>query len=80
MKTNPMVRILARCAYLRERSSLRLAGADGVFSGEGEVALAMAETVLRELGATAEQVDRERARVREELFGSTVDRDEVSGK
>jgi CPA2 family monovalent cation:H+ antiporter-2 len=40
-----------------------------VFSGEGEVALAMTEAVLRRLGATAEQIDRERARLHGELFG-----------
>ena len=34
------------------------------------VALAMMEAVLRRLGATPEQIDRERARVHEELTGS----------
>jgi K+:H+ antiporter len=66
---NPDVRILARAAYLRERPALRKAGADIVFAGEGEVALAMTESVLRELGATAEQIDRERERLRADLFG-----------
>lgn len=66
---NPDVRVLARSAYLRERADLRSAGADVVFSGEGEVALAMVESVLRELGASPEQVDRERERVRADLFG-----------
>jgi CPA2 family monovalent cation:H+ antiporter-2 len=66
---NPRVRVLARSAYLRERADLRKAGADAVYAGEGEVALAMAESVLRELGATAEQIDRERDRVRADLFG-----------
>jgi CPA2 family monovalent cation:H+ antiporter-2 len=66
---NPDVRVLARSAYLRERAALRRAGADVVFSGEGEVALAMTELVLRVLGATPEQIDRERDRVRADLFG-----------
>ncbi len=66
---NPGVRVLARSAYLRERAELRAAGADRVYSGEGEVALALAESVLRELGATAEQIDNERDRVRADLFG-----------
>jgi CPA2 family monovalent cation:H+ antiporter-2 len=65
---NPGVRVLVRCAYLREMPALRKAGADGVFSGEGEVALAMTESVLRELGAVHEQIDRERERVRADLF------------
>ena len=47
---------------------MRQAGADEVFSGEGEVALAMTEYVLGVIGATAEQMDRERQRVREEVF------------
>jgi CPA2 family monovalent cation:H+ antiporter-2 len=68
---NPDVRVLARSAYLRERSELYRAGADAVFAGEGEVALAMAESVMRELGASAEQIDRERERVRAELFGES---------
>src|SRR5215475_14248148 len=66
---NPKVRVLVRSAYLRERPALRKAGADGVVSGEGEVALAMTESVLRELGAVPEQIDRERERVRADLFG-----------
>jgi CPA2 family monovalent cation:H+ antiporter-2 len=66
---NPQVRVLVRCSYLRERPALRKAGADAVFSGEGEVALAMAEALLRRLGATPEQIDRERERVRDDLFG-----------
>jgi len=39
-----------------------------VFSGEGEVALAMSEHILMQLGATPEQMDRERERVRDEVF------------
>lgn len=68
---NPDLLILARSSYLREIPSLRRAGADIVFSGEGEVALSMTEFLLRQLGATEEQIDREEARVREDLFGGT---------
>jgi CPA2 family monovalent cation:H+ antiporter-2 len=64
---NPSIRVLARSAYVRELVGLRKAGAEAVFSGEGEVALAMTEAILRRLGATPEQVDRERERVRAEL-------------
>jgi CPA2 family monovalent cation:H+ antiporter-2 len=67
---NPRVHVLARTAYLREVAALRAAGADDVFSGEGEVALAMTEAILRRLGATPEQIDRERARVHRELRGA----------
>ena len=40
-----------------------------MFAGEGEVALALTEAILSRLGATPEQMDRERSRVRAELFG-----------
>ena len=65
---NPNVHIFVRSGYLRDVPPLRSAGAEQVFSGEGEVALAMTEAVLRRLGATPDQIDRERARVRGELF------------
>jgi CPA2 family monovalent cation:H+ antiporter-2 len=64
---NARILVLARAESLREASALRAAGADEVFSGEGEVALAFADAILRRLGATPEQVDRERYRVHSEL-------------
>lgn len=67
---NPRIQVFARANYLRELPALRHHGANAVFSGEGEVALAMAEFILRRLGASAEQIDRQRDRVREEVFGS----------
>jgi monovalent cation:H+ antiporter-2, CPA2 family len=66
---NPKVSVLARANYLLDLESLQTAGAEEAFSGEGEVALAMTEAVLLRLGASRDQVDRERARVRRELFG-----------
>jgi CPA2 family monovalent cation:H+ antiporter-2 len=66
---NPKTMIFVRGKYLREVPSLRHAGANQVFSGEGEVALAMTEAVLRRLGATPDQIDRERRRVHDELIG-----------
>jgi len=65
---NPNVHIFVRGNYLRDVPPLRSAGAEEVFAGEGEVAMAMTEAVLRRLGATPDQIDRERARVRSELF------------
>ena len=65
---NPEISILARTAYLREAAGLRGAGADGVFAGEGEVALAMTEFILEKFSATPEQIDRERDRIRRDLF------------
>ena len=63
----PDVQILARATHLREVPALRAAGADLVVSGEGEVALAFTAAILERLGATPEQLDRERTRVRTEL-------------
>ena len=66
---NPGVRVLARAQYLRDVPSLKDAGANRVYSGEGEVALAFIEDILDSLGATPEQIDRERARAHRELSG-----------
>jgi CPA2 family monovalent cation:H+ antiporter-2 len=68
---NPRAYVLARTAYLKEMSTLRRVGADGVFAGEGEVALAFTEALLDRLGATPEQLDRERDRAHRELFGES---------
>jgi CPA2 family monovalent cation:H+ antiporter-2 len=74
---NPEIRVLARSAYLRERTELRQAGADEVYAGEGEVALAMTESLLRKLGATPDQIDKERDRVRADLFGDPLSPDDA---
>lgn len=65
---NPGIRIVTRATYLREAEALERAGANAVFSSEGEIALAMTEFLMRRLGATAESIERERERVRAELF------------
>jgi len=70
---NPAIRILARAAYVRESPALHQAGAEYVFSGEGEVALAMTAAILRSLGATPEQIDRERERVHRDLVGGPAE-------
>jgi monovalent cation:H+ antiporter-2, CPA2 family len=64
---NPDLFVAARCSFLRDVEKLRKAGADAAFSGEGEVALAMSEFMLTRLGATPEQIDRERARVHQSI-------------
>jgi CPA2 family monovalent cation:H+ antiporter-2 len=64
---NPGISILARATHVREARALKTAGADVVFSGEGEVALAFTAELLERLGATPDQIDRERSRVRAEL-------------
>ncbi|WP_437492906.1 cation:proton antiporter [Sorangium sp. So ce1014] len=67
---NPRLFVLARAFYLREVAALKKAGADVVVTGEAEVAFSMTERLLVRLGATAEQVERERERVRSEFFGT----------
>lgn len=71
LELNPGIRILARTNYLTETFALDRAGAHRIVTAEGEVALTMTEFVLRSLGATFEQVERERERVRHELFGDS---------
>ena len=65
---NPRIRVVARTSYLKEADELLEAGADAVFSGEGEVALSMTESILGSFGATPEQIERESERIRRELF------------
>jgi CPA2 family monovalent cation:H+ antiporter-2 len=64
---NPKIQVLARAMYLRDVGALREAGAERVVSAEGEVGLAFTEMVLQRLGATPDQIDQERERVRSEL-------------
>ncbi|MBS0264190.1 MAG: cation:proton antiporter [Planctomycetes bacterium] len=59
---NPSIRILARVNYVSEIPAIRAAGANRVFSDEGEVALSLIEEILGPLGASREQIDRERER------------------
>jgi monovalent cation:H+ antiporter-2, CPA2 family len=66
---NPKIQVFARTTYLTEIPELRRAGADAVFSAEGEVAITMIEFILEQSGATPEQLDRERERIRADLFG-----------
>ena len=64
--------MLARATYLRDIDGFRAAGANEVFSGEGEVALALTTAILERLGATPEQIDRERERSHRTLFGAAA--------
>ena len=65
---NSKIRVLYRSNYLRDVPRMKRSGADAVFSGEGEIALAMSAFLMRDLGSTDEQIDQERQRVREDLF------------
>jgi len=60
---NPAIHVLARAVFVRELPRLGTVGAEDTFADEGEVALALTARILEHLGATAEQVDRERRRI-----------------
>jgi CPA2 family monovalent cation:H+ antiporter-2 len=64
---NPRIHVFARAAYLRDVPGLHNLGAEGVVTAEGEVGLALTEMILQRLGATPDQIDHERERVRSEL-------------
>ena len=64
---DPKVKVIARTHYAAEAPVLREAGVESVVAAEVEVAFAMTERLLEELGATPDQVDRARDRVRDEL-------------
>jgi CPA2 family monovalent cation:H+ antiporter-2 len=66
VELKPNLTVLTRTTYLREAPALRAVGANVIVS-EAEVALAITERLLEDLGATAEQLDRARVRVRHEV-------------
>jgi CPA2 family monovalent cation:H+ antiporter-2 len=69
---NPRIHIVARADFLSDTDILRSVGADEVFSGEGEVALAMTDSILRDLGSTPEQLDEARESIRASLSKSNA--------
>jgi CPA2 family monovalent cation:H+ antiporter-2 len=64
---NPKLRVLVRCAHLRDAAGLRRAGADIVAAGEAEVGVALAEAVTAgdepDLRKSVEQRDAIRTRL-----------------
>jgi CPA2 family monovalent cation:H+ antiporter-2 len=64
---NPDIHVVVRADYVSQSAVMRKAGANEVFAGEGEVALAMTSSILSRLGATPEQLDQERERIRMDL-------------
>jgi CPA2 family monovalent cation:H+ antiporter-2 len=73
---NPGIQVVARGDFLRDTTDLKKAGADEVFTGEGEVALAIAGSIVRKLGATPEQLDATRERIRLSLIETPTQRTE----
>ena len=68
---NPRLRILVRTRYLSEQPNLPAVARLRVICDEREAALGLLEQILRELGATPEQIDRERDRFHRDLGGTT---------
>jgi CPA2 family monovalent cation:H+ antiporter-2 len=68
---NPELAIFVRVPYLRDRVRYLEAGAQAVFADEGEMAMAMTEAILTGMGATLEQIDRERADLRTSFLGGS---------
>jgi CPA2 family monovalent cation:H+ antiporter-2 len=67
---NPALRVLARCAHLRDAAALRRAGAAVVAAGEAEVGVALAEAVTAEDGLDAVAAGAQREAVRARLYGA----------
>jgi CPA2 family monovalent cation:H+ antiporter-2 len=68
---NPELRVLARCAHLRDVPALRRAGATVIAAAEAEVALALAEVLDADLGSESEIAGR-REDVRRRLYEQEV--------
>ncbi len=68
---NTEIRVMANTPFIRVARAMQKEGpeTDRVFAGEAEVALGMMTELLRGLGATEEQVQRERQETREHLIG-----------
>lgn len=66
---NPLIHVFARTDFVSELNELRDSGCKAVFSGEGEVGMALIAEVLRDIGSTPEEVERVKAELRLELTG-----------
>ncbi len=66
---NPEIRVVANTSYIRTARELMAHDRNVVFSGEAEASLSMATHVLQVLGATEEQLSRERQEARNTILG-----------
>lgn len=67
-RLNPDLRVIARCAHLRDAQALRKAGADVVAAGEAEVGVALAEVVTAGDGRECDVVSEQRESIRRSLY------------
>ncbi|HEY9508724.1 MAG TPA: cation:proton antiporter [Verrucomicrobiae bacterium] len=72
LQVNPDLRVLARCAGLRQVAALRRAGADFVAAGEAEVGVALTGAVISLGDKTADDARERRAEIRRQLYDSII--------
>jgi CPA2 family monovalent cation:H+ antiporter-2 len=72
LQLNPDLRVLARCAHLRQAAALRHAGADFVVSGEAEVGVALTEAVVSIGQKTVDDAAARRTQIRRQLYESVM--------
>ncbi len=71
LQLNPNLRVLARCAHLRDAGALRRAGAEFVTAGEAEVGVALTQAVIALSDITAENAPK-RAEIRRQLYEAVI--------
>jgi CPA2 family monovalent cation:H+ antiporter-2 len=72
LQLNPSLRVLVRCAHLREAEALRRAGAEFVTAGEAEVGVALTQAVISLADITAGDDPKRRAEIRRQLYNSAI--------
>ena len=70
-RLNPELRILVRCAHLRDAAELQRAGANVVAAGEAEVAVALAEAVTSAEQNDVDNVIEQRHAIRRRLYSTS---------
>lgn len=72
LQVNPDLRVLARCAHLRQAAALHRAGADFVVAGEAEIGVALTEAVISLGENTEDDAVKRRAQTRRKLYESVT--------
>jgi CPA2 family monovalent cation:H+ antiporter-2 len=69
---NPALKVLVRARYIAEREALDKTKPSAVAYEEIEVAVALADMLLREIGQSGELLDREADKIRAELAPAKI--------
>jgi monovalent cation:H+ antiporter-2, CPA2 family len=72
LELNPDLRVLARCAHLRDAAALRDAGAHFVAAGEAEVGVVLTDAVISPGDSEGEGALTRRAAIRRQLYESEM--------